>query len=238
MNYKHWIAIALVPVMGAVMIVAIPIMMLLRSGSDASTSCGGPAVTAPAGAEVAPTDPSVLAGKQTEIVRTIIAVGEQMGFSDQGIIVALSTASQESGFKNYANDGTGILAADQMDVAKSLNYPHDAVGNDHGSVNPLQTAISVVGNDGRADEPADRRDQVLRSSQKGSGLGIVAGHRCPRRKCKFRCTPMPYADDEIIARRLYAENKGASKDAPPLPPQYDKPVSGGPAGRRRPARST
>ena len=43
--------------------------------------------------------------------RTIIAVGEQMGFSDQGIIVALSTASQESGFKNYANDGTGILAA-------------------------------------------------------------------------------------------------------------------------------
>lgn len=83
MTYKHWIAIALVPVMGAVLIVAIPIMMLLRSGSDASTSCGGPAVMPPAGAEVAPTDPSVLAGKQTEIVRTIIAVGEQMGFSDQ-----------------------------------------------------------------------------------------------------------------------------------------------------------
>ena len=26
---------------------------------------------------------------------------------------------------------------------------------------------------------------------------------------------------------MYAENKGASKDAPALPPQYDKPVSGG-----------
>ena len=139
MTYKHWIAIALVPVMGAVLIVAIPIMMLLRSGSDASTSCGGPAVMPPAGAEVAPTRPPPFwpENKPRSSARSLPS-GEQMGISDQGIIVALSTASQESGFKNYANDGTGILAADQMDVGKSLNYPHDAVGNDHGSVNPFQ----------------------------------------------------------------------------------------------------
>lgn len=227
MTYKHWIAIALVPVMGAVLIVAIPIMMLLRSGSDASTSCGGPAVMPPAGAEVAPTDPSVLAGKQTEIVRTIIAVGEQMGFSDQGIIVALSTASQESGFKNYANDGTGILAADQMDVGKSLNYPHDAIGNDHGSVNPFQQQYPWWGTMDELMNPqiaAIKFYEALKKVPGWEALPVTVAAQ----KVQVSLYPDAYADDEIIARRLYAENKGASKDAPALPPQYDKPVSGGP----------
>jgi peptidoglycan DL-endopeptidase RipA len=69
---------------------------------------------------------------------TIVQVGRQMAVPDAGIRIALAVAAQESKFRNYANDGTGRLRPDQRDVARSLGYPHDAVGRDHGSVNVFQ----------------------------------------------------------------------------------------------------
>jgi cell wall-associated NlpC family hydrolase len=76
--------------------------------------------------------------KQLQHAATIVEVGRQRGVPEQGIRVALAVAAQESKFRNYANDGTGQLRADQRDVARSLRYPHDAVGRDHGSVNVFQ----------------------------------------------------------------------------------------------------
>lgn len=69
---------------------------------------------------------------------TIIEVGQSRGLPVQAVRVALAVAAQESTFRNYANDGTGQLRADQGAVAASLAYPHDAVGRDHGSVNVFQ----------------------------------------------------------------------------------------------------
>ncbi|WP_380163766.1 C40 family peptidase [Jannaschia sp. R86511] len=69
---------------------------------------------------------------------TIVQVGRQRALPDQAIRVALAVAAQESKFRNYANDGTGDLRPDQRGVSRSLAYPHDAVGRDHGSVNVFQ----------------------------------------------------------------------------------------------------
>jgi len=46
----------------------------------------------------------------------------------QAMTIAMITALQESGLRNYANSS----------VPESLQYPHDAVGSDHDSVNPFQ----------------------------------------------------------------------------------------------------
>ncbi len=69
---------------------------------------------------------------------TIVSVGQERGLTTQAVRIALAVAAQESSFRNYANDGSGQLRADQRDVSQSLRYPHDAVGRDHGSVNVFQ----------------------------------------------------------------------------------------------------
>ena len=63
-------------------------------------------------------------------------------------MIALATASQESGFTNYANDGRGSdLAFDQLGIERSLLLPHEAVGTDHGSVGVFQQQWPWWGND-------------------------------------------------------------------------------------------
>lgn len=69
-----------------------------------------------------------LGAEQLAIASQIIVVARQLGISDQGIKVAFMTALQESRLRMYANSS----------VPESLEYPHDAVGSDHDSVNPFQ----------------------------------------------------------------------------------------------------
>ena len=69
---------------------------------------------------------------------TIVEVGQSRGVPVQAVRAALAVAAQESKFRNYANDGSGQLRPDQRAVSRSLGYPHDAVGRDHGSVNVFQ----------------------------------------------------------------------------------------------------
>lgn len=91
----------------------------------------------PAG--VAPVRAAELNETQMRHAGTVMAVGLSRGESPQALVVALATAAQESRFLNYANDGTSPnLRPEQTGVAASLNYPHDAVGNDHGSVGIFQ----------------------------------------------------------------------------------------------------
>lgn len=86
-------------------------------------------------------------------VKTIIGTGNAMNIPEKGIIIALITAIQESGLKNYANDGeynlvknfadgtlgsssqaAGILSFSKL----SMDLPHDAVGSDATSVGLFQ----------------------------------------------------------------------------------------------------
>ncbi|SIJ21672.1 cell wall-associated hydrolase, invasion-associated protein [Mycobacteroides abscessus subsp. abscessus] len=60
--------------------------------------------------------------------KAVIATGLQMKIPEKGIIVALATAMQESGLKNYANPN----------VPESMQIPHEAVGHDHASVGIFQ----------------------------------------------------------------------------------------------------
>ena len=122
---------------------AVPVLLGLTIGAalvsstleeDATDVRGQCSVTVnPVGLTVAGLDQT-----QLQHAATIVEVGRQRGVPEQGIRVALAVAAQESKFRNYANDGTGQLRADQRDVARSLVYPHDAVGRDHGSVNVFQ----------------------------------------------------------------------------------------------------
>lgn len=83
-----------------------------------------------------------------ENAKIIIGVGEHLDKSKDEIILALMTAKHESGgFKNYANDGSGAMdgVVTSEEVAKSLDYPHDAVGHDHDSVGPFQQRVGMWG---------------------------------------------------------------------------------------------
>ena len=69
----------------------------------------------------------------------IVSEGYRMAVPPRGILVALAVAHQESGFRNYANDGQGgDLASDQQGIDESLELPHEAVGSDHGSLGVFQ----------------------------------------------------------------------------------------------------
>src|SRR5699024_7635694 len=85
--------------------------------------------------------------RQAALAKLTVAVGERMGVPEKGIIVALATVGRESGFRMYANDGThpGPMPASPAELRESLNYPHDAVGNDHASVNQFQQQVNYWG---------------------------------------------------------------------------------------------
>lgn len=91
------------------------------------------------GSAAATADPfENLTAAQTTNAAQVFTTGRKMGVKEKGIVIALAVASQESGFKVYANDGTGELKPDQKGIDASLALPHDAVGNDHGSLGIMQ----------------------------------------------------------------------------------------------------
>jgi hypothetical protein len=77
------------------------------------------------------TPPSRVAGlsrTQTYNARMIVRAGNRLGIGRRGKVVALATALQESGLRNYAN----------ANVPASLRLRHEAVGYDHDSVGLFQ----------------------------------------------------------------------------------------------------
>jgi murein DD-endopeptidase MepM/ murein hydrolase activator NlpD/exonuclease III len=112
------------------------LMMIVMTGGniDVGGTCSQTGVTL-----VAASASEQLDASQRANAATVIQVGQQLGVPDQGIVVALATARQESAFRNYANDGLGSdLVASQRRIAASLRLPHDAVGTDHGSLGVFQ----------------------------------------------------------------------------------------------------
>ena len=127
----------------------------------------------------------------------------------RGIVIALAVASQESGFKVYANDGHGgDLAPDQRGVAASLELAHDAVGSDHGSLGLFQQQWPWWGSLGDLMDPATSARifyTALLKVPRWQDLPLtVAAQRVQR-----SAYPNAYADDESLARRIYARAVGA-----------------------------
>ena len=197
---------------GLLGVVALPLLLIAPiSSAAASQPCGLPAAGPPGGADPAgsPTGPQDLSSVQLGNAQTIVAVGEQRQVPAQGVVVALAVASQESRFQNYANDGHGgDLAPEQRDVARSLQFPHDAVGTDHGSVNAFQQQYPWWGTLEELMDPPTAAGKFYDALLRVPGWQVlpvtVAAQRVQR-----SAFPGAYADDEPLARQLLTQLAGA-----------------------------
>jgi hypothetical protein len=145
-------------------------------------------------------------GRLTAVQRrnasAIITAGHQRYLPDQAIVIALATASQESGFRNYANDGRGgDLIWSQAGIERSLRLPHEAVGTDHGSLGIFQQQWPWWGTMAQLMNPAWAADKFYDSLLPVAGWETmpiaVAAQRVQR-----SAFPSAYADDEPLARAL------------------------------------
>jgi cell wall-associated NlpC family hydrolase len=75
----------------------------------------------------------MLSESQATVAKAYISVGRARAVPDDGIVIALMMALQESGLQMLANTS----------VPESLNFPHDGVGSDHDSVGSAQQRHSA-----------------------------------------------------------------------------------------------
>jgi hypothetical protein len=150
---------------------------------------------------------------QRTVAATIVAVGQQMRVPPQGIVIALATASQESTFRNLANDGHGDdLSPNQRGVARSLQLPHDGVGSDHGSVGVFQQQYPWWGALEQLMTPA-----IAARKFYAALLNVPAWLTLPvtvaAQRVQRSAFPNAYADDEPLARQLLTQLSGAGEAA-------------------------
>jgi cell wall-associated NlpC family hydrolase len=74
-----------------------------------------------------------LSQAQVAVAQSYIAVGRARSVPDDGIVIALMMAMQESNLQMLANPS----------VPKSLTFPHDGVGSDHDSIGSAQQRPSA-----------------------------------------------------------------------------------------------
>jgi cell wall-associated NlpC family hydrolase len=207
MNKKVAIIAALAVVIPGLLLLAVPLIVVIAiSGSGGGgVGCGG----LPAGAAaVTATAPQDLAAAQRQHAATIVSVGETMGIPPQGIVVGLATAGAETGYRNYANDGSDprILESQKI-VSQSLSYPHDAVGHDHASIGILQQQVVFWGTVGELMDPttAARKffDRLL-TVRGWESMPVTAAAQA----VQGSAFPSAYAAWEPTARQLYGELAG------------------------------
>lgn len=135
----------------------------------------------------------------------VIQEGRRRAVPDQGIVIALATALQESGLRIYANDGLGgDLAADQVGIARSLDLPHEAVGTDHGSLGIFQQQWPWWGDMNALMDPSQSASlfyAALSHVPNWQALPVTVAAQAVQ-SSRY---PDAYADDEPLARRLLAE---------------------------------
>jgi len=214
------IAVALA-VAGALlcMLIAVPMIALVAviggSGSAAGAPCLPPA--GPGGLEELVPQAEMgehgLTGRQEDVVKAIIAEGERLLVPEQGLVVALAVARQESGYRVYANNGEGgDLAADQAGISRSLEYPHDAVGTDHGSLGPFQQQWPWWGSMEQLMDPTTSARLFYKALLEVPGwetMPVTVAAQTVQRSA----FPDAYADDEAIARQLLATYAGSAAPA-------------------------
>jgi hypothetical protein len=129
------LAIALLLTVGAVVLLGATDEPA-RSTGQADTGCGS-------GAPVADLSPV-----QSRNARIITRVAVDRGLDRRAAQIAVATALAETGLVNFANDGTSELFASEIDrplndieravARRSLDYPHDEVGNNLDSIGLFQ----------------------------------------------------------------------------------------------------
>jgi murein DD-endopeptidase MepM/ murein hydrolase activator NlpD len=175
------------------------VMMGLFGPDDSSCLDGGTdgGIQRAAPAEVGGLSPAQLANASA-----IITQGLQMHVPSKGIVIALATASQESHFTNYANDGRGgDLLSIQDGIGASLSLPHEAVGTDHGSLGVFQQQWPWWGSMRELMTPAVAAQKFYRAL-----LSMPAWQTEPvtvaAQSVQASAHPEAYADDEPLARQL------------------------------------
>lgn len=132
----------------------------------------------------------------------VIDEGRRRNLPPRAVVIALAVANQESGFKNYANDGVGgDLSIDQIGIDQSLELPHEAVGTDHGSIGIFQQQWPWWGT------MPDLMNPTRSAGKFYDALLQVAGwERLPltvaAQRVQRSAYPDAYADDEGLARQL------------------------------------
>ncbi len=77
--------------------------------------------------------PTMLSASQATVAKSYISVGHARAVPDDGIVIALMMALQESGLQMLSNPS----------VPESMQLPHDGVGSDHDSVGSAQQRPSA-----------------------------------------------------------------------------------------------
>ncbi|MFE6508087.1 endonuclease/exonuclease/phosphatase family protein [Nocardioides sp. NPDC057764] len=177
--------------------VMIPVVFFSVLGSSGAAACMP-------GASITYSGPPVKGLTATQMQRAVAIVDEgyRLGVPERGIMIALAVASQESGFRVYANDGEGgDLEPDQKGIEASLRLEHDAVGTDHGSLGVFQQQWPWWGTMPELMDPATSARKFFEALGKVSGWEslpvTVAAQRVQR-----SAYPDAYADDEPLARGL------------------------------------
>lgn len=151
-----------------------------------------------------------LSAAQWQHAGEVVSTGQSLGMGPQGIVVALAVVSQESGFRVYANDGLGgDLAADQQGIGRSIRLPHDAVGTDHGSLGLFQQQWPWWGSMSELMDPgasARKFYEALAGIDSWQMLPVTVAAQQVQRSAY----PDAYADDEGIAREIYARLAGTA----------------------------
>ncbi|WP_148573450.1 peptidoglycan DD-metalloendopeptidase family protein [Nocardioides caldifontis] len=201
------LALALVLVGGLLLVPVLMYFVVLGVDPDATVDC------APTSGDVemaADTTSSELDDDQLANAGTVIAVGNRMGVPRRGIVVALAVASQESRFRNYANDGEGgDLLIIQQGIEASLGLPHEAVGTDHGSLGIFQQQWPWWGTMRDLMEPAVAAEKFYTAL-----LGVPGWESMPvtvaGQTVQRSAFPDAYADDQALAERLLGDPAMAS----------------------------
>ncbi|SHN88991.1 Peptidase family M23 [Geodermatophilus obscurus] len=217
---------------GALAVAGLPILLVAAVLGAGQSTAGCPVPGGNPGGAFEPgyldtVDVEGLSAEQITAAATIVSVGEQMQMPSRGIIVALAVASQESRFRNYANDGLGgDLRPDQRGVERSLTFPHDAVGTDHGSVNAFQQQYPWWGTLEELMNPPTAARKFYEA------LGRVPGWErmtvtTAGQRVQASAYPTAYADDETIATQLYQRLAGASSHTTTDPTTAPTTAAGG-----------
>lgn len=186
-------------VLALVGVVLLPLILVvtLMAGASSAACPGSLGAVTYAGPTVADLSPV-----QMQRAATIVATGQQMGLPDQGIVIALAVASQESSFRVLANDGKGgDLQPDQTGIAASLDLPHDGVGTDHGSLGVFQQQWPWWGPMDQLMDPAAASRLFYAALVKIDGWESLPVTVAAQRVQKS-AYPSAYADDEPLARDL------------------------------------
>jgi hypothetical protein len=193
--------LAITGVMGfAAVMASAPLTVLPTASQHGAVSAQAPKLSG--GKNQARKTVAGLSKEQTDNARTIVEVGHEKGVPERGIVIALAVANQESNMKMLANDGTGKLKPDQKAVSQSMNYPHEGVGRDHGSVNFMQQQYPEWGTLDELMNPAIAASKFYDQLLQTKGWDKLPLTKAAQ-KVQRSAFPSAYADDEVLAQRVY-----------------------------------